>query len=61
MFTKSLNEKTVTIKITRIELCDLLLACTALDNVTDENTKKWAKLHDKLEEILEDFDSNQKI
>ena len=55
------NEKTVTVKIKRIELCDLLLACTTLDVLTDENTKKWAKLHDKLKEILDDFDSKQEI
>ena len=55
------NEKTVTVKIKRIELCDLLLACTTLDVLTDENTKKWAKLHDKLKEILDDFDSEQEI
>lgn len=53
------NEKIVTVKIKRIELCDLLLACTALDDVIDENTTKWAKLHDKLKEILDDFDSKQ--
>ena len=56
---KMLNERTVNFKIKRIELCDLLIACTALDNATDENTQKWAKLHDKLEEILNNFDSKQ--
>lgn len=61
MFNTPLNEKTVTVKIKRIELCDLLLACTALDNATDEETKKWAKLHDRLKEILDDFDSKQEI
>ena len=55
------DEKTVTVKIKRIELCDLLLACTALDDITDENTKKWAKLHDKLKEILDDYDSKHEI
>ena len=55
------NEKTVTVKIKRIERCDLLLACTTLDVLTDENTKKWAKLHDKLKEILDDYDSRQEI
>ena len=55
------NEKIVTVKIKRIELCDLLLACTALDDVTDETTKKWAKLHDKLKEILDDYDSKHEI
>lgn len=56
---KTLNERTVNLEITRIDLCDLLLACTALDVATDENTQKWAKLHDKLKKILDDFDGKQ--
>lgn len=59
MFKTPLNEKTVTVKMKRIDLCDLLIACTALDGGTDENTTKWAKLHDQLKEILDDFDSKQ--
>lgn len=61
MFKTSLNEKTVTVKMKRIDLCDLMLACTALDNATDENTTKWATLHDQLKEILDDFDSKQEF
>ena len=57
----SINEKTVTVKLKRIELCDLLLACTALDSTSDDNTTKWSKLHDKLRDILDDFDSKQEI
>ena len=55
------NEKTVAMKIKRIDLCDLMLACTALDSATDENTTKWAKLHDKLAAILDEFDEKNKI
>lgn len=51
------NQKTVTLKLTRHDVCDLLLACSALDKSTDENTKKWNELHDKLKDILDDFDS----
>lgn len=48
------NEKTVTLKLKRIEVCDLLMA-TGL--IADESkATKWAVLHDKLKEILEDFD-----
>lgn len=61
MFKTSLNEKTVTVKMKRIDLCNLMLACTALDNATDENTTKWATLHDQLKEILDDFDSKQEF
>lgn len=61
MFNTPINAKTVTVKIKRIELCDLLLACIALDNATDDHTTKWAKLHDRLKEILDDFDSKQEF
>lgn len=61
MFKASLNEKTVIVKIKRADLCDLLLACTALNRAADENTKKWAELHGKLKEILDSFDSKQEI
>lgn len=59
MFKTPSNMKTVTVKIRRIELCDLLLACTALDKASSEKTTKWAKLHDKLKEVLDDFDGKQ--
>lgn len=59
MFKTPSNMKTVTLKVRRIELCDLLLACTALDNASSEKVTKWAKLHDKLKEILDDFDGKQ--
>ena len=58
MFETPLNGRTVTVKIKRIELCDLLLACTALSDAT-ENTKKWDDLHEKLKKILDDFDAKQ--
>lgn len=61
MFKTPLNGKTVTVKMKRIDLCDLLIACTALDAATDENTTKWTKLHDRLKEILDDFDSKQEF
>lgn len=48
------NEKTMTLKLKRIEVCDLLLACTACERETD--AKKWGELHDKLKGMLEAFD-----
>ncbi len=56
---KMLNEKIVTLKLTRIDVCDLLLACTALDCGTDESNTKWAELHDRVAEILKAFDEKQ--
>ena len=48
------NLKTVTLKLKRIEICDLLLACTLIS--AESNAEKWDKLHDKLEQILIEFD-----
>lgn len=48
------NQRTVTLKLERIEVCDLLLACTAISEETD--AKKWSELHDKLRAILDDYD-----
>lgn len=48
------NEKTVTLKLKRIDVCDLLLACTLIS--AESNATKWDKLHDKLKQILVDFD-----
>ena len=49
------NERTMTVKLSRIEVCDLLLACSAAEEGTD--AKKWSALHDKLLNQLEAFDS----
>ena len=49
-----LNQKIVTLKLKRIDVCDLLLATTALFN--DVGAEKWNLLHDKLEQVLDDFD-----
>ena len=48
------NQKTVTMKLSRIELCDLLIACNTCADVS--NADKWSKLHDKLKAILDEFD-----
>ena len=48
------NQRTMTVKLERIDVCDLLLACTALEQETD--AKKWGDLHDKLKTALEAFD-----
>lgn len=56
-----LNQKSVTVTITRTQLCDLLIACTTCDHLTGPDTKKWAALHDLLRQQLEDFDADQNI
>lgn len=50
------NDMTITLKLTRHEVCDLLLACLCTSE-SAPGAKKWDQLHDKLEEILDDFDS----
>ena len=52
------NERTVTLKLKRIEVCNLLLACTAL--AEGENRKHWEELHDKLFSILDEYDNAHK-
>lgn len=54
MFDLPLNEKTVTLKLKRIDVCNLLLATNALADEVD--AEKWKSLHDKLRQILDDFD-----
>ena len=51
-----INNEDMTITLKRIEVCDLLLACTLADMSTEESNKKWANLHDKVEKLLEQFD-----
>lgn len=48
---------TVTLKLKRIEVCDLLIACNATYGAS--GAQKWADLHDKLEEILKQFDESK--
>lgn len=51
------NERTVNVKITRGELCGLLLACTAaIITGGGESEKKWTELHQKLLGILNEND-----
>lgn len=49
-----LNEKTVNVKMKRIELCDLLMAVTLVGQASD--AKKWKALHDMLKAQLDAFD-----
>lgn len=55
MFETPLNMKTVTLKLKRIEVCDLMLACAVIMD-SDGVGNKWGDLHDKLKDILDDFD-----
>ena len=57
------NAKTVTVKMQRIELCDVLLALTLVDceaRQADADNHKWSDLHDKLQSVLDAFDEAHK-
>ena len=48
------NQRTINLKLTRSEVCDLLLACAEVACASDAH--KWEELHDKILTILDDFD-----
>lgn len=54
-----LNDMTVNVEIKRIELCDLLLATLAAQKCANDGGMKWMRLHDKLKNILDEFDKEQ--
>lgn len=63
-FIKPLNQRTVTLKIKRIELANLMIATTTVYNSTKEageSGEKWKELHDKLKAALDEFDAKQEI
>ena len=51
------NEFKTTVTLRRIDICDLLIACTALSNEQENEDNKWAKLHSLLESQLKDLDA----
>lgn len=62
MFETPLNQKNVSLKLRRIDICDLMLACTAISEARQREgmtAEKWDALHDKLKGILDDFDKKQ--
>ncbi len=57
------NHKTVNVKISRIELCNLITACTSVKiNIENENynAQKWTELIEKLKTQLNEFDKKFK-
>ena len=49
------------IELERHELFNLILACTAADNLASEGTKKWKRIHDKLMRILLEYDTEPSV
>ncbi len=62
MLTTPLNQRTVTLKLTRAEVCDLLVGCTAISESLEnkgDTSAKWEALHDKIKAVLDAFDEKQ--
>lgn len=53
------NQRTMTVKLERIDVCDLMLACTVIADET--GAEKWSKLHDKLLAMIDAFDEKNGI
>lgn len=51
----TLNERTINLKLQRIDICNLLIATTAA--AQSSGASKWRDLHDKLYNILENWDN----
>lgn len=49
-------DKHLKITMTRSQLCDLMLAVTAVSQ-TAHTVQKWKALHDELEQLLHDYDA----
>ena len=63
-FTEMLNQKTISLKLKRIDVCDLMLACLAVSDAMKQDgqtAEKWDALHDKLEKIINEFDEKQEL
>lgn len=46
-----------TLNLTRLETCDLLLACLAARDEANDGGEKWQRLHDKIKAQLDEFDA----
>ena len=58
------NSRTVTVKMSRSDLCNLLMATTSIAQTLQEEGReasKWGALHDKLREQLDAFDERNGI
>ena len=54
------NQKTVSVKITRGELIDLMRASTHFEFTHKQWPNKWTALHKKLDDQLKVYDSKHK-
>lgn len=45
------------IEVTRMDICDLMLACTSAQYRANDGGQKWIKLREKLKAQLDELDS----
>lgn len=51
------NEFKTTIQVTRLDICELMLACSLVrGNLSNGNGEKWDKLYNELERQLDELD-----
>lgn len=50
------NQFRTTVEVTRSEICDLILACSAARRCASDEGEKWKRLRAKLKEQLNDLD-----
>lgn len=50
------NESETSIKVRRIDICDLMMACTLAKQMANDVGRKWDKLHDLLKSQLDELD-----
>lgn len=50
------NAVETSVKMKRIDICDLLFACSVLKALSNDGGKKWDKLHDLLITQLHELD-----
>lgn len=53
------NQRMVSLKLRRVDICNLKLACASLSQ--GDNRTRWKELHDKLSAILTEFDTKNNI
>lgn len=57
---KTPNQKIMTIKLRRRDVCELMLACSwAAIDAGGDSSNKWVTLHDILRDQLDEFDSKE--
>ena len=54
------NQRTVTIKLTRHEVCRLMRACEAVSVESEDNPDSWNDLNEKIKAQLDEHDKKQK-